>query len=360
MTITKPAVHQLLPVYGPGDAVGGAVRITRRLLHDMGLHSEVYADQVDPSLAGEAHPAADLAGAVAPGDIVMYHLSIGSPVAALFERCGARQVIVYHNLTPASYYERSSPQVAVWLRRGRRDLDRLAPRAELVIAMSDFNLADAYASGARTGVVIPPPVDLDRLSPSPSSPSTPPTMLFVGRYARNKCHDDLIRVLAAVRELVPECRLVLRGGENDTQVYVRALHRLARRLHVADAVDFGPAHVTDEEIARQYREASVFVCMSEHEGFCIPLLEAMAFNVPVVAFDAGAVPDTAGDAALLLGHKDPLVWAEAMARVINDTDLRATLIAAGRRRLLHFSERNIAVGLRTALVQLGVAVEVAA
>ena len=354
------AIHQLLPAYVRGDAISGAARVTQRLLRSMGLTSELFADYIDPALAAGARPAAALPGAVGSADIVFYHLSIGSATAGVFERCGARQVVVYHNITPPEYYERVSSRVTFWLRRGREDLARLAPRAEFVIADSTFNLSEALAAGARDGMVIPPPVDLARLAPRPATPAGAPELLFVGRYAPNKRHEDLLRILAASRRLLPECRLVLRGNRSDTDVYVATLRDFAWRIGVADAVDFGPDRVTDSEIADAYSRAAVFVCASQHEGFCIPLLEAMAFGVPIVALAAGAVAETAGNAAVILDTADPLVWAEAIASVVHDTTLRTSLIDAGRRRLTDFDERNIARRLADVVQRLGLHVGTAA
>jgi glycosyltransferase involved in cell wall biosynthesis len=331
------------------------------MLRHLGFRSAVFADLIDRRLAREAHPAAELAASLRPGDAVLYHLSIGSPLARLVESVPARRVLVYHNITPPEFYRDTSVRVVYWLKRGERDLRRLAPIADLVIGDSTYNLEAALAAGARHTVVIPPPVDLARLSPREARPQQPPQVLFVGRIAPNKRVEELIRVLAALRATsVPDARLVVGGSADDTGAYLAGLRHLAERLGVAGAVDL-PAHrLSDAELGALYASASVFATASEHEGFCIPLLEAMAFSVPVVARAAGAVPETLADAGLLVESGDPLVWAALIGRVVGDPGLRRGLAAAGRRRLADFAEDAICGRLAAALRGLGVEPRLAA
>jgi glycosyltransferase involved in cell wall biosynthesis len=351
-----PAVHQLLPVFSYGDAIGGAVLQMRGMLRRLGFRSSIYADLIDRRLGREACPATDLAGRMTRDDVLVYHLSIGSPLARLVEATPARRVIVYHNLTPPEFYRGTSPRVVYWLERGERELRRLAPLADLVVGDSTYNLEAPLAAGARRHTVIPPPVDLSRLAPRPSSPRCPPVVLFVGRIAPNKRQEELIRVIAATRATtLPEARLVLAGSADDTGGYLAGLRSLAGRMGVAEAVEIPGRRLTDAELGAHYAAATVFACASDHEGFCIPLLEAMAFSVPVIARAAGAVPETLGGAGVLVESGDPLVWAELLARMAEDRRLRAELAAAGLRRLADFSEQAITARLAEALRGIGVA-----
>ena len=349
------AVHQLLPVFSYGDAIGGAVLRMRAMLRHLGFRSVIYADLVDRRLGREARPADELAGRLGRDDVLLYHLSIGSPLARLVEATPARRVLVYHNITPPDFYRGTSPRVVYWLERGERELRRLAPLADLVVGDSTYNLEAPLAAGARRHAVIPPPVDLGRLAPRPSTPGRPPVVLFVGRIAPNKRQEELIRVLAAARATtLPEARLVLAGSADDTGGYLAGLRRLAERLGVDGAVEIPARRLSDAELGAHYAAASVFACASDHEGFCIPLLEAMAFSVPIVAHAAGAVPETLGGAGVLTGSRDPLVWAELVARLVDDPALRGALAAAGRGRLADFSEDAITERLAEALRGIGV------
>lgn len=327
----------------------------RAMLRRLGYRSEIFADLIDRRVARHARYADELAGRVGTEDVLVYHLSIGSPLARLVEASAGRRVLVYHNITPPDFYRGTSPRVVYWLERGERELRRLVPLADLVIGDSTYNLEAPLEAGARRHAVVPPPVDLARLSPRPARPGSPPVVLFVGRIAPNKRQEELVRVIAAVRATtVPDARLVLAGGADDTGGYLAGLHRLAERLGVADAVDIPGTRLTDATLSDHYAGASVFACASDHEGFCIPLLEAMAFSVPIVARAAGAVPETLGGAGLLVDSRDPLVWAALVGRAATDPGLRAGLAAAGRERLAAFSEEAITRRLDAALREIGV------
>jgi glycosyltransferase involved in cell wall biosynthesis len=347
------AIHQLLPVFSPGDAIGQAVQRMRSAFQQAGFGSETFAEEIHQRLQGEARPAAELEAAVAPGDVVVYHLSIGSGSTRLFARLGCRRVIVYHNVTPSRYFEEASPRVAYWLEQGRRDLARLAPTVELGVGDSAYNAEELTAAGCPATLVIPPPVDLARLSPRPARAAHPARLIFVSRLAPNKRQEDLIRVLAALRAGgQPEATLVLPGGWDDTETYVAGLHRLARELEVADAVEL-PGRLGDRELGDLYAGAAVAVCASEHEGFGMHLLEAWAFDLPLVARAAAAVPETVGDAGILLRSADPLVWAAVVDRVIRDGKLRGALVERGRRRLRDFSDAALRDRVAELLERLG-------
>jgi glycosyltransferase involved in cell wall biosynthesis len=349
------AVHQLVPVFTPGDAISGAVRLTRTMLRQLGFRSEIYAEAIDPAMKSHARPAHELPSAVRAHDCVIYHLSLESPLATLWQNLEVTRALVYHNMTPPEYFRAVSARVTFDLETGRRHLPDVVAAADFCIADSTFNQRDLREAGATECVVIPPPVDIARLTPTPTTPSQPPTLLFVGRLAPNKRQDFLISVIAVLRQAVDlDARLVLAGGGTDANDYVTALQWRARTLEVGDAVVIPSTRMTDAALRDLYRTASVFVCASEHEGFCMPLMEAMAFDLPVVAHAAGAVPETLGDAGILLDDADPLLWAETIAEVISNTALRGHLAALGRARLLDFSPASIETKLGDALAKAGV------
>lgn len=348
------AVHQLLPVLTSGDAIGGAVLTTRRMLTELGYSSEIYADVIAERLSSAARPASELRGRVHPGDAVVYHLSVGSPLATLFASLPARRVVVYHNITPPRYFESTSPRVVLQLIEGRRQLGELAGRTELCIADSEYNATEARQCGFPTVVVVPPPVDLARLRPVPAAPTTPPYALFVGRFAVNKRHDTLIRCLAVLAADGLPLRLVLVGTAADNRDYVSALRTFAGRLGVSEQLEIHADRISDAGLRRMYRGASLFVTASEHEGFCVPLVEAMSFHLPVVARAAAAIPATLGDAGLLIDGDDPLLMAAVIARVMQDEPLRRRMVASGQQRLAAFAHPVIETQLANALISVGI------
>jgi glycosyltransferase involved in cell wall biosynthesis len=346
------AVHQLVPVLTVGDGVSGAVLRFRDLLRQRGYRSEIYAELIDPRLKREARPAAHLADEARAEDGVIYHLSIGSPLAADFSRLAAQRIVFYQNVTPAESVNGASPVFVHHLRWGRADLAMLARRASLGLAASEFSADELRAAGGRRVAVVSLPPNLARLRPRRAIPSADGLLLFVGRFAPHKRQDVLIRVLAALRTTrAPGAKLVL-VGSGDLPEYIRALREFAGTLGVGEAVRIDTG-LSDRALGDLYAEASVFLCASDHEGFCLPVLEAMSFSVPVVAHVAGAVAETVGDGGLLLADRDPLVWAELAWRLMSDVHLRERFITAGLRHLDQFSDAAISKQLMDALASIG-------
>ena len=289
----------------------------------------------------------------ADADLTVLQHSIGSHSASEIAKRGIAVVVNYHNVTPPEFVEPWEPQEIQGLRWGRDQLWELRPVTHHAIADSEYNARDLRAAGMSPVSVCP--VLFDGLAggaagpgatsadlvvgsgaPSPgceagSGASSPATVLFVGRLSPNKCQQDLVAALAVLRDgFGVEARLVLVGGVSSVG-FGSAVEALAQELGVADSVVFAGS-VSEAELAGWYREADVFVCLSEHEGFCVPVVEAMGFGVPVVAFGAAAVPETLAGAGVVLGDKSPVSVASAVWRVLSDSAVGEELVRRGRVR----------------------------
>jgi len=339
------AVHQFLPSYAVHDAIGAHARQLRRLLREMGMHSDIYAG--DARRSGDVLPIGRFERAPVSRDtVLLYHLSTGSSVAELLMGRPEPKVVNYHNVTPAGFFEGWEPRLKAELSLGRRQVEAVAAGAELGIAVSAFNERELRTAGFRETAVAPVLVDLEafdravdhdalaRLTEAKVGGGA--DLLFVGRLAPNKAQHDLIKALAAYRRLYdPKARLHL-VGTSSSENYRTALFAYADALGLADAVEF-TGSVSDGELAAHYRAADVFVCVSEHEGFCVPLLEAMHHRLPIVAYAAAAVPETLAGAGVLLPTKDPLTVAAAVHRVLAGDTMAAALRERGCVRLGDFS-----------------------
>ncbi|MGH9054760.1 MAG: glycosyltransferase [Acidimicrobiales bacterium] len=339
-------VDQLLPSLVTGDAISAHAAGLQQALVDLGHRSDIYVSEAGSApLPGVAtRRAEEMDGGT---DVVLYHLSAGSEVTDCFLGSTARKVVVYHNITPPYFFEGWDPPMAELMRQGYRDLRRCAPLAQLGIGDSAYNCRALRAAGfARTAVL--PVLVGDRYAPGEPAPAGTfgaelaerrrggPLWLFVGRFVPSKCQADVVRAFAAYRRAVQSRAALVLIGAPVTASYRDAVLDLAGRLGVADAVVVrGP--VSDADLEAAYRAADVLVCLSEHEGFCVPLVEAMQHGVPVVAYAAGAVPETAGDAAVLLSAKDPVVVAAAVDGVLSEPGLREELLRRGRRRASELS-----------------------
>ncbi|MGH2770991.1 MAG: glycosyltransferase family 4 protein [Actinomycetota bacterium] len=349
------AIHQLLPSLAPADAIGTHVRHLQQLLRSLGLRSEIFAEDIQPEMRRFAAPAEDLIRfqpkqRLPEGETaILYHSSTGSDMIEFLVGYGGPLLVNYHNITEAGFLERWSPAAAEHMRLARRQLRRLAGRCDLAIAPSSFNRAELAREGFGRIEVVPILVDFARYDRAPHRRTLAhlrrPTgqggarWLFVGRITPNKCQHDVIGAFAAYRRLFdPEARLWLVGG-GASMAYWRSLEALGRELDIAHAVRL-TGMIPFARLLAHYRAADVFVCASEHEGFCVPVLEAMYLGVPVIAFSATAVPETVGDGGLLLDDKDPVTVAMAVHRVLTDGALKASLREAGRARADHFSLPN--------------------
>jgi len=342
------ALHQFVPTFEHG-AVGGHMLELQRLLREVGeADSQIFAEHVAPSMAGLARPYRDYARSV-PGrraDVLLYQMAIGSVVADFLESRRERLVVNHHSLTPAEFFQSWEPIATHGVRWGRAQLDALADRVELGIAVSAFDRVELVEAGYRRTVVAPVMVDLEAFDRELDAGALATLQrakegggvdwLFVGRVVPNKCQHDVVKAFATYRKLYdPKARLHLVGASS-SHSYWTALGRYVAALGLSDAVEI-TGGVSAGVLAAQFRAADVFVCLSEHEGFCVPLLEAMHHQLPIVAFDAAAVPETLANAGVLLVDKSPPTVAAAVNRVLVDEPLRDALAAAAALRLADFT-----------------------
>lgn len=340
--MTLRALHQIVPSLRPHDAVGDHTRRLREVLRGAGLQSEIFSDDVHPSLRSEGQPLVALPAEDASGSTaLLYQLSIGNPVVDLLLRRPEPIVVNYHNLTPVAQLLRWEPDMAHLVGWGRSQLAALAPRAVLGVGDSDYNTAELRTAGFRSCETAPILLELEEPVDQEVEPERDRSWLFVGRVVPNKAQHDLIAAFAWYRRHHdPTARLCMIGSDTAPR-YRAALDRMIERLALGDAVQLRSG-VADDQLRRAYRTAGVFVCLSDHEGFCIPLLEAMAHGLPVVAHAAAAVPETVGGAGLLLPSKDPVLVAAAAHRVLGDAALRQRLTIDGRARVASFSAATTA------------------
>jgi glycosyltransferase involved in cell wall biosynthesis len=323
-------VHQVLGALHPGDAVGNEALAIRGHLRAAGLDSEIFAGFVDSRLGSEARPLRDYAREDGGETVCLYHFSPGSPAGQVALSAAGPLAVVYHNVTPARFFAGWSAESARLAQKAEPELAALARRAALGLAKSRFSLHDLAGAGfAVCGVL---PFVHDRARTVPPSPvferlyaDGRTHVLAVGRLAPNKRIEDLIRAFALLqRGPVPRSRLLL-VGDDGLRAYAEALRGLVRDLRLRDVVFCG--RVEEDELRSAYRRADVLVSLSEHEGYGVPLVEAMLAGVPVVAYDAGAVAETLGGAGVLLGEKRPEVVAGVIESLVGDPGLRATVLA---------------------------------
>lgn len=329
-------VHQFLPSLSRGDAIGHHVQRIRPILERFGP-SRIYVDTCEASLRKVALPYR--AYEPSPGDVAVYHSSIGSPMARWLLGVPVPVIVDYHNVTPVLYFAAYEPRIAALLYAGRIECALLAGRSPLGIADSAYSAREMEGMGYPSAATVPIFLDhaayerppdrrlLDRLLAT----KTGTDVLYVGRLAPNKRQEDVMKAFALYRRhFDPGARLFLVGRASSPR-YARALEEFAAELGVGGIHMVGG--VSDEQLFAHYRAADAYLSMSEHEGFCVPLVECMIFGVPVVAYAAAAVPETLGEAGVLVRHRRYEEIAALVHLVATDAGARGRLVAAGRARL---------------------------
>jgi glycosyltransferase involved in cell wall biosynthesis len=303
----------------------------------------------------ETRDPANACRALAPADVAILHLSIGTPLNALFRALPCRRVILYHNVTPAEYFRLYNPATCADLAEGRRQMAALAGAAHVNLADSSFNAAELEACGYRDVRVLPLLIDLLGFEPHRRDAAVERrvtagarNVLFVGRCAPNKRIEDLLATTYLLqRHIEPRARLVHAGSFAGVEAYHTLLLAQARELGLRETLFLGP--VTQDGLNSCYRAADLFLCLSAHEGFCAPLLEAMLYDVPVVALDAGAVAETLDGAGVLVRDRRLPLIAETCGAVLADPALRAAIVARQRCRVAAYRGRNVSDELRRLL-----------
>jgi glycosyltransferase involved in cell wall biosynthesis len=340
-------VNQWVPAAHRGDAIGDSARRVRGLLRAMGYESELYALTIDDDLLGDVRPFAD--PAATRGDVTIFHYALPSPMTAAFAALGGGRVLQYHNVTPASYFAPYDPALFRLASLGRAELATLAGCTDLALGDSDYNRRELDALGFATTGVFPIAVDTGRITRPVSRPALEKILddglvnfLFVGRIAPNKKIEDHIKLAEVYKRYVDAYyRFIFVGRYDVVPRYYATIRALMSEYRLLNDRFVFTGPVPDEELAVYFRHAAVYVSLSEHEGFCVPLVEAMAADVPVLAYAAAAVPDTLGGAGVQFAPKDLEFAAELLATLAFDDAVRAEVIAGQRRRLDDFGDAQI-------------------
>ena len=342
---TRPRVHQVLATLGYGDAIGHEVLGIQRVLRRAGYESEIFVETADPRLEDLTIDYREMVGAIEPSDILIHHFSIGSRASRMAYALPGRMVIVYHNITPPEYFIGVHKDLVKLCFRGRRELTAYIERADLALGDSEYNRLELEALGFHATGVLPVVPGFTHLSGAPDMMMARDfddgwtNVLFVGRVIPNKKFENVIRAFHAYRTRHnPRSRLLLVGSYGGFERYLSMLHALIARLGTPDVHFLG--HVSNEELSALYDVADLFLCASEHEGFCVPLIEAFHKRVPVLAYAATAVPATMDGGGVLYDTTDPLEIARLMEAVAGDAKIEDAVLASQDAALARLQARD--------------------
>jgi glycosyltransferase involved in cell wall biosynthesis len=324
-------IHQVLATLGYGDAIGHEVLGIQRVLRAAGYESEIFVETADYRLEPLTRDYRELVDFSHPDNLLLHHFSLGSKASRTAYALPDRMALIYHNITPPEYFVGVHRTLARQTFRGRRELQAYADRCDLALGDSEFNRQDLEALGFPRTAVLPVVPDFSHLDREPNwlvardFDDEWTNIVFVGRVIANKKIEDLICWFHAYRTIFnPRSRLLLVGAQSGFERYLASLHQLVGRLGASHVHFVG--HVSDEELVAFYETADLFLCASEHEGFCVPIVEAFYKQVPVLAYAATAVPSTMDGAGVLFKDRDPIHVATLMDEVISNADLQDQIV----------------------------------
>ncbi|OVE76371.1 hypothetical protein BVX97_01145 [bacterium E08(2017)] len=352
-------IHQFVAGFTNGDAISNEARVLRDIFQSWGYKSEIFSEQkrILPEIRHEARDVSEYAAEAKPDDIVLLHLSIGSQVNEAFLNIPSRRAILYHNVTPSNYLELINKQMANSLSLGRTQIKALAGSAEVNMADSQYNADELAEAGYKDVKVLPLVLDLDKLTDSIDKKTMNKygdhivNIVFVGRCVPNKKIEDVITAFYYFNKYIePNSRLIHVGSYAGTERYYHLLLSQIKELNT-DKVFFTKS-IPQPQLNAVYKSADLFLSMSEHEGFCIPLIESMVHDVPILAYAAAAVPETLDGSGVLFKEKDYEAVAEMMGRIVKDKPFREAVLKGQQERIARYRNRDLEAELKTHLAPL--------
>lgn len=322
-----------------GDAIGNFSMLLDNVLRNAGFETEIYAGRAGKGIDAKLTKGTDNILKLQKDDVLIYQMCESNPINRLIERAKCKKIAIYHNVTPPCFFTRWGTHMIELQTNALKDLSSMNHVFDKVIAVSEYNKADLVEMGYEADdiVVIPILVDFEDYRQTPDGDTISSyddectNILFVGRIVPNKKQEDIIKTFAYYQKNInKKSRLILAGSPFSNE-YFEDLKKYIEALELTNVIM--PGHVSFKEILAFYQIADVFLCMSEHEGFCVPMLEAMMFDVPIVTYAGAAIPGTVGDSGALFYEKDPIVVSYLIDRVAKDEKLRTVMIQKQREQL---------------------------
>lgn len=339
-------IHQVLPCIRPGDAISNHALEIQRILRSWGHDSQIFADDIHDDLRSAVKFYAKLRGRALQDALLIYHFSVGADVSEWVRSLPNPKILIYHNITPASFLKGYDDYIKDILEQGRDELKHFVNICDLALGDSEYNRLELEEMGFQRTGVLPIIVDFEKYTTAPTPKilsryrDGAKNILFVGRVVPNKCQEDLILAFYWYKTYInPQARLFL-IGMHGIERYDFMLSELVRRLHLEDVHFLGL--VPDSDLAAYYQVADLLLCMSEHEGFNVPMLEAMHVGIPVLAYNSTSIPYTLDGAGVLVNEKRFDEIAEMMHLLMEDPDLRQKIVAGQRKRLEFFQPARLA------------------
>jgi L-malate glycosyltransferase len=339
-------VHQFATSLSYGDAISDEMLEIRSVLREKGFGSEIFVKMFDPRSAKYVKDYRDYKAYSSPTNIVIFHFSIGSPVSKLFFRVPDRKMMIYHNITPHEYFIDAHRVLARECYKGRLEINLFVDKVDLAVGDSEFNRKELEAFGYKATGVLPILMNFAKFDGRPDPVTLKifdngkTTLLYVGRMIPNKKFEDVLKTYYFYKTYFnPDSQLILAGDYRGLERYFASIQELAGKLKLADVHFSG--HIDFDELLAFYRVADVYLSLSEHEGFGVPLLEAYYNKIPVIGYTAGAVEETMNGGGVTIHEKDFIKTAALIDRIQGDAALRERIVTGQLKALEKFSRTNV-------------------
>ncbi|CAG0995481.1 hypothetical protein ANRL3_03090 [Anaerolineae bacterium] len=354
------AIHQILPFFAYGDAIGNQALELRRLIRELGIRSDIFAENWDWRLRRECLPYREYDFVSQPDNLLILHYSTSGQVVQYVSGLHDRVVLYYHNITPPDFFYWFNGELASELDEARQKLIAFAANVP-AIAASPYNAQELQKLGFRVLGIAPYVLRLEQLDQGLAgrgaaeitqryTDARMSDWLYVGRIAPNKCVHDVIKAFYYFHKwITTSSRLFLVGSAAGAEEYVKTLKQLIESLDLGHAVIFAGHFDASEGLGAFYQLANLYVSMSEHEGFCIPLLEAMHYQLPVMAYAVTGVPWTLGKAGVSITRKNYPMIAQVAYEVLTNAELKTNLLQRQHTRLADFAPARVRDQIRHCL-----------
>ena len=312
-----------------GDAVGNDVLAIQKALSEEGYCTGIFATSIDERVKSNLVFRLDQLPELKKDDVVIYHFGAADISYEIIRDLKCKRILRYHNVTPPKFFEGYDKASEISTTNGLKQIEAMKDFFDFGMVDSEFNKTDLIQMGHRYPIeVVPILIPFDDYKKSPSThviekykTDDYTNIVFVGRIVPNKKDDDLIKCFAAYqRTYNQKSRLILVGNYNGQEQYYDELKKLVEKEKVDDVIFTG--HISFADILAYYQIADLFLCLSEHEGFCVPLIEAMFFEKPILAYNMAAVPETLGGGGMLIDDKQPEYVAQKMHEILESKELQ--------------------------------------
>jgi L-malate glycosyltransferase len=331
-------IHQFSAGFNEGDAISNLMIYLKNRFLNINIPSEIYSQNIDYSVGKLCKKYTSYR--YTKGDIIIYHHSIHSKVFDFLKNLegSPKKVFIYHNVTPAEYILSYDLTLAYYLQKGRDELLDMISFFSHNFAVSNFNRYELLNIGFKDVHVIPIPLNVSLLQKKTKDVSELFSILFVGRIAPNKRQTDLIKIAKILLNYKFPFKITLAGKTaRELESYKYELSSFINYYNLEDKIEFLD-FLDQDTLSRIYSNADLFISMSEHEGFCVPLLEAMYYNIPIIAFNSSAIAETLGNGGILINEKKLEYITELIYSIKINSELRNKLKSLAESRFQYFSK----------------------